>query len=837
MEPSDRWREVESQLDRLLDLDEAGRRAALAALEREGADPDVLDRLRQCLDGSFLARAAGDVAPHLWSEIAEPEAEWVGRRLGAWRIVEPIGAGGMGRVFLVERDDGQYRMRAALKLFARMERPELLDRFRQERQILAGLADPHIARLLDGGTTEDGRPWLVLEHVEGEPIDRWCERRALGVERRLRLFLQVCDAVAHAHRQLVVHRDLKPGNILVTEDGRARLLDFGIAQLLERGGEVASGDGTRPMRALTPGFAAPEQVRGEAVSTATDVWALGALLHLLLVGRAPWRDGDPDGAELLRRTLEEPPRAPSAAAGSPREARRLRGDLDAIVLHALDPEPERRYASALELAHDVELHLGARPIEARPATVAIRLERFVRRHRLGASLAVFAVALAVAALVVSVGRLHQAERERERAKSVATFFADLLAVGDPSRGQSFNVAADVLLRRALERAETEFAGRPDLQAAIFHQAGTLLVGLNLFDEAREALARAVELRRALAPEGDDDLAASLVRYAYTFQRSERAWEGIAPLEEAIVITRRLHGARDELAGDAILELATYASRYQGVGAPHSEEMMSLARERYVEAEEIFRSELGENDPKVGEVLRNRAFATEDPEQAVRLLERAVAIQERAGEPTQGLGYALADLGILLDRLGRRAEAETHSRRALETLHAIHDDDAMLELTVTNNLAAILRDRGKYAEAEPLYREVLARRERLLPNDSTGRAYALYGLGRVALGLGNVREAELHLNEAARLLDAAEIPTLAAITRGWLSEALAAQGRGGEAAQLAGQSLDSLREALGNDAEEVAVARRRVELLAAGELPRRSPVATEVAAAVTAGSGR
>jgi serine/threonine-protein kinase len=506
-----------------------------------------------------------------------------------------------------------------------------------------------------------------------------------------------------------------------------------------------------------------------------------------------------------------------------RAGRRLRGDLDAIVLSALAERPEDRYGSAQALAHDLELHLGSRPIGARPAPWTVRSAKFVRRHRLGAAAGALALALVAGALVGAVVRVRQAERDRERAERVTAFLTDVLAVGDPNSGEGFLVGADTLLRRAVERADSELGDRPDLQAAVFHQVGEVLIRLRLEPDARAALARAVELRRRLTPRGSDELIASLVRYGYTFQLSERTEEGVPALEEAVRLSRELYGADDPRHADALLELATYASRFVLAGHPRQAELLAQARERYAQALVIYRRRFGDVHPKVGAVLRNLAFATPEPAEQIALLERALAAHGNEPEPSAGLGYALADLGIMLDREGRQEEALVAMRRAFDTLQAVEGDNALIELTVTNNLAAILRDLGRYAEAEPLYREVLARRERLMPNHHTGRAYALYGLGRVALGLGNAREAELHLSEAAELLVEAEIHTLAAIARGWLSEALAAQGRLDEALALAESSAEELATALGADADESRLARRRLEQLHAGQVPEPGPL--------------
>ena len=352
-------------------------------------------------------------------------------RVGPYRIVREIGRGGMGTVYLAERDDEAFHRQVAVKVIRRgMDSDFVVERFRAEREILAGLAHPHIAALLDGGTTDEGLPYFVLEHVEGVPIDRYCDERRLSTTQRLSLFLDVCEAVRHAHARLVVHRDLKPGNILVTADGVAKLLDFGLARLLDPASASPDRTATQ-LRFLTPAFASPEQVRGGAITVASDVYSLGALLYLLLTGRRPHGPDDATYEELTRRaTLVDPPR-PSAAAleepsagdplgdagrlaavreGSPaRLRRRLAGDLDAMVMMALRKEPERRYPSVERLAEDVRRHLAGRPLTARTGAGWYRAGKFISGHRVG----LFAATLVVLSLT---GGLLEASRQRARAE-------------------------------------------------------------------------------------------------------------------------------------------------------------------------------------------------------------------------------------------------------------------------------------------------------------------------------------------------------------------------------------------------------------------------------------
>src|SRR5215210_2267496 len=344
---------------------------------------------------SFLAEPAAGEAFRLIEH--RGTEEWIGRRIGAYRVLAELGSGGMGTVFLAARADAEFERQVAIKVIRRgLDRAEIVSRFRQERQILAGLDHPNIARLLDGGATEEGLPYLVMERVEGVPIDRYSAEASLDLPGKLGLFLKICAAVQYAHRNLIVHRDLKPSNILVTREGEPKLLDFGIAKFLEPGpaeGLTISGE-----RLLTPDYASPEQVLGEPITTSSDVYSLGVLLYQVLCGRPPYRIAGRTPQELERVVCEEEPLPPSRtlSRGSDTEKLReqLRGDLDNIVLKALAKEPARRYASVEHLSEDLERYLTGRPVLARSGGWWYRSGKLLRRHRLAAA-AAGAVALSL----------------------------------------------------------------------------------------------------------------------------------------------------------------------------------------------------------------------------------------------------------------------------------------------------------------------------------------------------------------------------------------------------------------------------------------------------------
>ena len=328
---------------------------------------------------------ASDPIARRWRSELEAETTAIthGALIGPYRLVRELGQGGMGVVYLAERADGQFEQRVALKLIKRgMDSDEILRRFLAERQVLARLSHPHIARLLDGGVTAEGQPYFAMEYVDGVPLHHYCEERSLGFEDRLRLFREVCEAVQYAHRSLVVHRDLKPSNILVTSAGETKLVDFGIAKVLYE--DVADRSVTRTdQRLMTPEYAAPEQVRGEPVTTATDVYALGAILYQLLTGRPPHQfTGRSRGGAVPHHLRGGPRAAERGPCTRHRRRRRLRGDLDIIVLKALRKDPARRYPSVEALLEDLERHRTGLPVRARPDSVAYRARKFLGRHRL-----------------------------------------------------------------------------------------------------------------------------------------------------------------------------------------------------------------------------------------------------------------------------------------------------------------------------------------------------------------------------------------------------------------------------------------------------------------------
>jgi serine/threonine-protein kinase len=703
-------------LDDLIDRDPAAREARLAAFERD--EPALAAELRSLLAadaaaGDFLARPAESEVATWVEELAEVEpALAAGARIGAWSVVAPLGAGGMGEVYEVARADGAYEGRAALKLLKRgMDSAELVARFRAERQILARLDHPAIARLYDGGIAPDGRPYLVMELVRGAPITAGAER--LPIAERLRRFLVVCDAVEAAHRALVVHRDLKPSNLLVSPEGDVKLLDFGIAKLLDRDADATA---TRlDHRVLTPAYAAPEQITGGAVTTATDVYALGTVLYELLTGRLPHARRTSSLADLAREVERETVERPSAAAeraaseaGGGAHARRLRGDLDAIVLRALSREPERRYRSAAALADDLRRHLDGRPVEARPDSALYRAGRFARRHRL----AVAATAAVAAALVGGLSlALLQADRARrearradaaalearaegERAKRIKEFLLSIFQEASPQqRARDEPLTLSALLDAAERRAADELAGDPVLQAEVWDDLAEARLAAGDFAAGRALIERALAQKRAELGPDHPAVAESLANRAYLALNETRGEAALADVEEA----ERIVAA----AGAGESDLAVVLAQSRAV-ALHSlgrlEEALAAARRGY----ELGRRVRGADHRETVMTLSNiasielRLGRTAAARDAFR---EVIAAVERGSGPTHvTLFYPLRSLGRAELALGELAAAETAQRRALAIGAAQTGETSWMTGVSRHELGRIALARGDRAAA-------------------------------------------------------------------------------------------------------------------------------------------
>jgi eukaryotic-like serine/threonine-protein kinase len=744
----DRFRRVDAIFDAVLDEPAETQEEFIArACGHDAAmRAEVLGLLRafRASDGFLESPAV-----RLSDMLAEPPASAVPERLGAFRIVREIGRGGMGAVYLGERDDGQFEQRVALKLIHRST-PGIVQRFMTERRILARLEHPAIARLIDGGVTHAGLPWFAMELVEGEPVDRYCARHGLGVARRLELFTAVCDAVSFAHTHLVIHRDLKPSNILVTAAGQVKLLDFGIATLLQADAATPDTVAHTELIALTPEFAAPEQVMGQPVSTATDVYALGVLLYLLLTDERPYDVRGRSLPEIQRLICADDPPAPSVTARAGLRSR-LRGDLDVIVMKALRKDPAQRYASVQELSDDIRRHLSGHPVQARALTFTYRARRFARRHRWSlAAAAVFAALLSTYAITLTVQQarirraLDEARTGAQRAEQVTDFMLGLFEASEQGQAFADTLTARRLLGRGLAQAR-ELQGRPEVRAQMLDAVGQLHMQLGEYDRARAVFDEALALRRMVLRDGHVDIGASLANVAAAAHRTGDYESALRLRREALVIRRRELGSTHS----ATLEtLYWHAHALHESGAPEEAtpffdewiRAVSAAPPEVTPSRATQYLNLGQMLVYRGEHARAERFLTQ-------------ALQMRRilyGDRHAGVARATSTLAAMHLAAGRLDLAERLERESVTIMRALHPDGHPDLASALRNHAVALHRLGRWADAEQLYLEQIALVRRFHGADHTFFGTAVEDLAILYHRQRRFAEAGPYAEEAVRV---------------------------------------------------------------------------------------
>jgi eukaryotic-like serine/threonine-protein kinase len=722
--PVDVLAALDALLKQALELDSAEREAWLARLRRdqpvEAAELEALLAEQPGLDSAgFLCKDAGQ-SP------ATGEPGLRGRRLGAYTLEHPLGNGGMGTVWLARRSDGRYEGRVAVKLLnLALLDPVGSERFRREGTLLARLSHPNIARLLDAGVTDGGQPFLVLEYVEGTRIDRYCDDQRLAPDARLRLFLDVLGAVSHAHANLIVHRDLKPSNILVARDGTAKLLDFGIAKLLEEGQSGAEASTLTDLggRVLTPEYAAPEQIRGEPVTIATDVYALGVLLYLLLAGRHPTAGEGQSVAGYLQGALDtEPPRlsaSVTSAEGRGVSLERLRrlyaGDLDNIVARALRKRPEERYSTVGALAEDLRRHLRHEPVSARPESWSYRAARFIRRHRAGVAAGAVAALSLVGATAFSLVQLRQARRQRDAAVAESRrklAMADVQGVlaGDTrgAEGRMLSVLERITLAEGMLRRK--YRTEPAVVVEVLGQLSGRLFDMGDQQAHRELLGRAREIARAA------DLPAHVA------------------LADCLRMLSLTYDDQFDSARAALAEARAQAARAGSL--PRDIEVQCLNGE--------------------GELL----VATGRADSAIRVLQRAVELTPEAAA-MQGL-ESRNDLAGALRAAGRTREATRVQQGILVQLDSSGYTDTDLYRPVLSFLASAMAELGEFRALDSIAGAYLRGLDATYGKGAAdGRIATIYGLNK--LRMGDIDSAALWLGAAAR--DTSETSRL--VTAAWL----------------------------------------------------------------------
>ncbi len=808
---SDRWQEVKTILERVLEKEPAQR---FAFLEAEcGDDRELREEVESLLVTE--AEAGGFLARPLFGPFRdEPDGPQEGERLGAYRVLREIGHGGMGSVYLAVRADDAYEKQVAVKVMGLGTAEEIVRRFRAERQILANLDHPNIAKLLDGGATETGRPYLVMEYVEGQPIDE--HARKLSLEDRLELFCTVCAAVHFAHQNLVVHRDLKAANILVTPDGTPKLLDFGIAKLLdpERHDPGLTEFGIRPM---TLESASPEQVGRGTITTASDVYSLGALLYRLLTDRSPY--GEIKEREALEHAiLEADPPKPSDVADGREKSRRLAGDLDTIVLRAMDKNPGRRYASTEQLAADVRRYLDGLPVLARPDTLGYRAGKFVRRHRLGVSAAaaillmILGFSLAMTVLFrQAVEERKRTELERQRAEEVSEFLRDLFAAPDPGLSRGETITAREVLDRGAGRIARDLGEQPQLQSDLMDTMGRAYRGLGLYSPARDLLERSLAIRRAHLDPDDPRIAESLHALAFLLRKTGDDATAEPLVREAVDIQLRVFGEEHE---ETLKGLNNLASLLEAKGE------LGPAETLYRRVLDVKRRVLGREHEDVARGVNNLGkllHAKGDLAAAEPLYREALSIRKKVygGAPHPEVASSLNNLAALLEDRGDMEGAEALYREALDMRRALHPEPHLDLARSCNNFGMFLQDRGDFGAAEPLFRETLAVADAIPEvRRHPERAIYLRNYAALLLETGRPVDAEPLVREALSIFREAASSVRIADAESVLGGCLAAQGRMAEAEPLLRGSWEALKEAGGENARFREQARQRLAVLTA-----------------------
>ncbi|MEM7584519.1 MAG: serine/threonine-protein kinase [Acidobacteriota bacterium] len=749
---------VDEIFDGALDVPSGERSAFLDRACRD--DAELRERVERLLAFSDNPPSLleGSAASELWrpdeAPVTEPEQP---TEVGPYRLLQEIGRGGMGVVYLGERADGHFQQRVAVKVLRPgSETPEMQQGFEQERQIIASLTHANIARLYDGGISECCRPYSAMELVEGQPITRYCDDHQLTVDERLRLVEEVTSAVLYAHQNLVVHCDLKPSNILVTDAGEIKLLDFGIAKMLD-----ASGADPRPRtpsgsHAITPLYASPEQLRGEPVTTASDIYQLGLLLFELLTGErgreipSGSRPVDETAAPHTLRTpstvvqgLDEA-RAQAFAAARATSARSLvrtlRGDLDRIVQAAMAWRLEARYRSAAELMADLERYRNGEPLAVGPNSLGYRASRFMRRNRWAVTTASLLIALLIAYSVTVTVQARQIARERDRAQRIQSFALGVFGASDPRRALGPEVSAAELVARGVDRAEAELAEEPDVKAEVYAYLGGVYRRLGLFHEAEPLMREVLALRRQ-AHDGDHpEIAAAQHSLGHLLLERDDP-EALELLEDALRQRRELLG-NDQI--ETAYTLSSLGAYLRSAGR------LAEAEQRYHEAIAILRVQDPDGEG-LADAFSGLAWVVRllgRPEEAEPMLRQALKLfKQHYGEIHPQIAAAWNNLANGLWQLEHWDEGDEAMHKSIEIKQELYGEIHPNIAISLGNLAGSLSRRGELDEAARLYRQAYEMRQEIFGPSHPRVAQSQAQIAEVLHRSGQLQEAEAYFQES------------------------------------------------------------------------------------------
>jgi serine/threonine protein kinase len=752
-----------------------------------------------------------------------------GQLLGSYRLLRKLGSGGMGDVYLAERADEEYRQQVAIKIVrSGLFSTQIQGRLRQERQILANLQHPNIARLLDGGRASDGTPYLVMEYIEGEPIDSYCDRRQLPLEDRIRLVQRVCSAVHYAHQNLVVHRDLKPNNILITASGEPKLLDFGIAKLLEAKHSPQTVAMTHmDYRVMTPAHASPEQIRGETITTASDIYVLGVLLYELLCGRRPFQLVGTTLAEMERIVCEQDPLAPSAllaktARESPelladiaacrsslpgRLQKQLRGELDSIVLMAMRKETERRYSSAEQLATDLQRYLQRDPVLATKDTWGYRASKFIRRHAWSVAASV-AVVLALSAFSVVTWiqskRIAQerdiAQTQRSRAEQVSSFLVELFELSDPSHSRGNQVTAREVLDIGARRISLGLADQPETRSALLSTIGDVYRNLGLYTDSIRLLRDALESQIRLHGPNDPQVASAHAALGAALCDLADLNECEQELDAALALQIKLFGPRSVAIAPTLRFQATLAQDRGELARAIQLDEQSLG---------IYREHGQDRTHAAASVLDDLASLHSylgDYDDAVRLYRAALDIDRQAlGNDHPDVGVHILNLAQALHLHGKLDEAEPLYAQAIATLSKVLGDKHPQTIDARAAFGRFLHRKGDFARADEVLTAVLQQDREARGEHHPFIGHDLVSLGLLRLDAGRLDDAMHDFSQAYEIYQAslpADHPFIASALTG-MGRVRLEQHRYTEAEQSLRRALDIAASSLPADNPQLA----------------------------------
>jgi eukaryotic-like serine/threonine-protein kinase len=843
---AENWKKVKELLDEVLQIETSERRNYL---KNSGVKAEIRAEVESLL--AFESESE-DLMRFSAVEFSKDffdgdENSLVGQEIGVYKIVGELGQGGMGAVYLAERSDGKFKQKVALKLLKReMNTVALRRRFQQEREILASLEHPNIARLLDAGTTGDKIPFLAMEYVEGLPIDDYCSINNLDLNSRLDLFRKVCSTVNFAHRNLIVHRDLKPSNILVNDEGTPKLLDFGISKILSPEFEQLNSATVTKLGVMTPGYASPEQLQGKSVTTATDIYSLGVILYELLSGHRPFESKESDLKEIYKAVLETEPLPPSAMISdygfgivdlnsqpelppnrtknqhrqtNPKSQilnpKSLSGDLDNIVLKSLRKEPERRYSSAENLAEDIHRHQRGLPVTARPNTFAYRAEKFFKRNRVGVIAGVLLLFAIIGGIAATLWQARVARTERDRARlearkaeKINLFLQNVLNLSNPflisSANPDSNLNATVAqaLDEAAQKVETDLAGQPEIQAEIHYTLGKTYMAQGQFEKAKVQLEKALEkFSRSSSEDSSKKMQVKLILGGLTdFEGTEADTE---PIFAESVAYFRENLSKDE---ENVKWLTIALGDLSG----------SLLRKgKNVEAENLLREGLQYSLTLEGQDswfrINSRGdlgdFLVEQGklDEAIQLYKANIEEGNKiSNKPRPEIANSYYDLGRVFKRLENYAEAQENIQQAYQIYKTTLGEETVQTAMTRKQIAELYYFQGDYQKARAEIDEVLKVIRKVVPEKpNLYENYAENVLANILTKTGEAEKSEKIMREVVasypKLLESpnADIAT----AKRSLGETLIAQRKFDEAKQILTESEKEFVETVGEDAPQ------------------------------------